>query len=66
MREFPDDCHVGQGDHKLSSYNYAWVHDILIVVWDQPGALRATLGHFAISGLHRHKKEEWPMGTVLL
>ena len=39
---------------------------ILIVVWDQPDALRATLGHFTISGLHRHKKEEWPMRTVLL
>ena len=29
------------------------------------GQLWATL-LFAISRLHRHKKEEWPMGTVLL
>ena len=38
----------------------------MIVVWDQPDALRVTLGHFTISGLYGHKKEEWLMGTVLL
>ena len=53
-----------QAPNTIKDLKYAWGHDILIVVWDQPGALRATLGHFTISGLQRRKKEEWPMGTV--